>query len=112
MSWLRAPDYWLSRFVFQRSLAVVYLIAFLVATNQFRPLIGERGILPIPRFTRAVPFRRSPSLFHLHYSDRFFAATAWVGIGLSVAALSGITDRGPIWASMTAKPTSRRSKAC
>jgi hypothetical protein len=90
----------LSRFVFQRSLAVVYLIAFLVATNQFRPLIGERGILPIPRFTRAVPFGRSPSLFHLHYSDRFFAATTWVGIGLSVAALSGITDRGPIWASM------------
>lgn len=100
MSWFPAPGYWLSRFVFQRSLAVVYLIAFVVSANQFRPLIGERGILPIPRFTRAVPFRRSPSLFHFHYSDRFFAAVTWLGIGLSVAALAGLTDRGPIWASM------------
>ncbi len=101
MSWFRAPDYWLSRFVFQRSLATVYLIAFLVARNQFRPLVGQHGILPIPRFTRRVPFRRSPSLFHLHYSDRFFEATAWLGIALSIAAVAGLTDRGPMWLSMS-----------
>jgi hypothetical protein len=100
MSWLPAPGYWLSRLVFQRSLAVVYLIAFLVARNQFRPLLGEHGLLPIPRFTSAVSFRRSPSLFHLRYSDRFFEATTWVGIALSLMALAGLTDRGPLWASM------------
>ena len=75
-----APGYWISRLVFLRAMAVLYLIAFLVAANQFRPLLGARGILPIPRFVRAVPFRRAPSLFHLHYSDRFFAGVAWTGV--------------------------------
>lgn len=29
MEWFTAPDYWLARLVFQRALAVVYLVAFL-----------------------------------------------------------------------------------
>ena len=40
-------EYWLTRLVFQRGLALVYCIAFLVAINQFLPLLGERGILPV-----------------------------------------------------------------
>lgn len=102
MNWIPAPGYWLSRFVFQRSLATIYLIAFLAARNQFRPLLGEHGILPIPRFTRAVPFRRAPSLFQLRYSDRLFDATTWVGMVLSVAAIAGLVERAPIWTSMLA----------
>ena len=35
------PAYWLSRLVFERGLAAIYLIAFLTAVNQFRPLLGE-----------------------------------------------------------------------
>src|SRR5689334_18519235 len=35
-----ADNYWLTRTVFQRGLALVYLIAFLNAVNQFRPLLG------------------------------------------------------------------------
>ena len=70
MHGLSAPDYWLGRLMLQRALGLTYLIAFLVAFNQFRPLLGERGLLPAPAFMRAVPFRRSPSLFHLRYSDR------------------------------------------
>ena len=100
MGWFSAPDYWLSRLVFLRALAVIYVIAFLVAANQFRPLLGERGILPIPRFVRAVPFRRSPSLFHFHYSDRFFATVAWTGVALSTALLAGAADTTPLWGSM------------
>ena len=41
MGWFSAPQYWLSRFVFERSLAVIYGIGFLVALNQFRPLLGK-----------------------------------------------------------------------
>ncbi|MEK6206265.1 MAG: lipase maturation factor family protein, partial [Chloroflexota bacterium] len=48
MEWLAAPDYWLTRFVFERALGAVYLVAFLVTVNQFRPLLGERGLLPAP----------------------------------------------------------------
>ncbi|MET9970378.1 lipase maturation factor family protein, partial [Streptomyces sp. NPDC006356] len=50
MEWFIAPDYWTSRLVFQRALAGVYLVAFLTAALQFRALMGERGMLPVPRF--------------------------------------------------------------
>src|ERR687888_1340577 len=84
MDWFEAPEYWLSRFVFERALGVVYLVAFLVAWNQFRPLLGERGLLPVPRFVRLVRFRDAPSLFHLRYSDRLLAVAAWTGVLLSL----------------------------
>lgn len=100
MEWFAAPDYWWARLVFQRALAAVYLIAFLTAANQFRALIGARGILPVPKYVRAVPFRRSPSIFHLYYSDRFFAGVAWTGVVLSAATALGLTDRIPLWAAM------------
>ena len=43
MDWLSDPGYWTSRLVFSRGLAFVYLVAFLVALLQFRPLIGTSG---------------------------------------------------------------------
>src|SRR5213594_4253211 len=93
MDWLAAPDYWLTRFVFERVLGVIYFVAFLVTINQFRPLLGERGLLPAPDFIRAVPFRASPTLFHLvGYSDRRLLIVAWAGVGLSVSATLGLLD--------------------
>jgi Lipase maturation factor len=100
MHWFTAPDYWLARTAFQRGLAVIYLVAFLTAARQFRGLLGEHGLTPIPRFTARVPFRRSPSLFQLHYSDRFFAATAWGGVVLAAALAAGLADLVPLWAAM------------
>jgi Lipase maturation factor len=90
-------DYWLTRLVFQRSLGVVYLIAFLCALNQFRPLLGERGLLPVPLFVRRVPFRRAPSLFFLFPQNWAFAAAAWAGIILSCIVVAGIADRFASW---------------
>ncbi|MFF4905322.1 lipase maturation factor family protein [Streptomyces sp. NPDC001260] len=100
MDWFTAPEYWTSRLVFQRALAGVYLVAFLSAALQFRALIGERGMLPVPRFTARVPFRRAPSLFLLHYSDRFFAACAWTGCAVAAALAAGLDSRLPLWAGM------------
>ncbi|MFI5674374.1 lipase maturation factor family protein [Streptomyces cellulosae] len=100
MDWFTAPEYWMSRLVFQRALAAVYLVAFLTAALQFRALMGERGMLPVPRFTERVPFRRAPSLFHLHYSDRFFAACAWTGCAVSAALLAGLDSRLPLGVAM------------
>ena len=102
MAWLPASQYWLARLVFQRALAGVYLIAFLVAANQFRPLLGDNGLLPVPRFVELVPFRKAPSIFHLHYSDRFLAVVAWSGVALASACALGVPERGPIWLSMLA----------
>ncbi|WP_030992675.1 lipase maturation factor family protein [Streptomyces sp. NRRL WC-3744] len=98
MDWFTAPDYWLSRLVFQRALAAVYLVAFLAAALQFRALLGERGMLPIPRHLARVRFRHAPSLFHLHYSDRLFAACAWAGCAVSAALLAGADSLLPLWA--------------
>ncbi len=98
MDWFEAPEYWLSRFVFERALGVIYLIAFLVTLNQFRPLLGERGLLPVPRFVRMVRFRDAPSLFQLRYSDRLLAVVAWAGVVLAASVIVGLPQAGPIWA--------------
>src|SRR5687767_5256009 len=90
---------WLVRLLFQRGLATIYLIAFVSALNQFRPLLGERGLLPVPRFLARVRFRDAPSLFHVHYSDRLFTAVAWLGIALSTLALAGLSEAGSVWLS-------------
>jgi hypothetical protein len=81
--------YWYSRFVFERALAAMYLVGFAVAVNQFVPLLGERGLLPVSRFTQFVPFRASPSLFYLSPTDTAFRVCAWLGLGLAVLALTG-----------------------
>ncbi|WP_328314457.1 lipase maturation factor family protein [Streptomyces sp. NBC_00442] len=100
MEWFSSPAYWLGRLVFQRSLAAVYLVAFVAAARQFRALIGERGMLPVPDFVRRVPFRDAPSLFHLRYSDRLFATCAWAGALLAAAVVAGAADAVPLWAAM------------
>ncbi len=92
MEWLAAPDHVVVRLVFQRALGLIYLDAFLVAAFQFRPLLGERGLLPVPRFLAAVPFRSSPSLFHWRYSDRLAMGVAWLGVALAAAAIAGFPD--------------------
>ncbi|HEY7045793.1 MAG TPA: lipase maturation factor family protein [Jatrophihabitantaceae bacterium] len=100
MHWFDAPDYGLSRLVFQRGLAAIYLIGFLVAANQFRALLGANGLLPIPRYVARVQMRQSPSLFHLRYSDRYFALVAWTGAALAAATVAGLADVGPLWTSL------------
>ncbi|MEV5486658.1 lipase maturation factor family protein [Streptomyces bobili] len=102
MEWFTAPDYWLSRTVFQRALACVYLVAFVTAALQFRALLGERGMLPVARFVERVPFRRAPSVFHWRCSDRFFAGCAWAGCAVSAALIAGLDSLLPLWAAMLA----------
>src|SRR6201996_887150 len=100
MHWFTAPGDWLGRLAFQRGLAVIYLVAFLAAARQFRGLLGTRGLTPIPRYTARVSFRQAPSLFPLHYSDRFFATACWGGVLLAAALAAGLADLVPLWASM------------
>lgn len=99
MDWFETT-YWITGVAYQRGIALVYLIAFLVARNQFPALSGENGLEPVTRFLEHSSFRAAPSLFHFHYSDRFFSGVVWVGIALSAGATVGLTDMGPIWFSM------------
>lgn len=91
--------YWI-RLAFQRGLAAIYLIAFINVLNQFRPLLGEHGLLPVPRYLRHVSFWQAPSLFHFGYSDRRLAVVGWAGVVLSCAALSGLSEQGPFAVSL------------
>ena len=96
MDWLQAPDYWLTRLIVERALGAIYLVSFVVAANQFRPLLGERGLLPVPVFLSHVRFMQAPSLFHLGYTDRRLVLVAWSGVALSVAVVLGLPDVAPL----------------
>jgi hypothetical protein len=88
-----STSYWYSRFIFERGLSLIYLVGFIVALNQFIPLLGERGLMPAGRFVSEVPFRASPSLFYLRATDTAFRAAAWAGVFLALLTLSGLVQR-------------------
>lgn len=89
------------RLIFQRGLAAIYLIAFLSAFNQLHVLIGKNGLLPVPEFLEKVSFRKAPGLFKIYYSDRFLTVVTLLGMILSVTTLTGISETGPLWLSVT-----------
>src|SRR5580765_4461876 len=93
------PEYWYSRWLFERALAAMYLVAFIAAAAQFVPLLGEHGLEPVGRWIQQVPLRASPSLFYLFPKDSAFRLCAWLGIALSVFALSSIPQHTGAWAS-------------
>jgi hypothetical protein len=93
-------DIWLTRLVLQRGLGAIYFVAFLCAVRQFRPLLGERGLLPAPAYLARTRFLETPSIFHLHYSDRFMAVVGWLGLGISALVVTGLTDSAPLWLSL------------
>lgn len=88
-----SPQYWLTRVCFQRCLAFLYFIGFLIAANQYLALVGENGITPARLFLKRVSFLDAPGLFSFHCSDAFMTAMIWCGLGLAVFALSGFSER-------------------
>jgi hypothetical protein len=99
---LSAPDYQLARFLLERGIAAIYLIAFAVALLQFPALSGERGLEPAPRFLELVTFRQAPSIFHWRYSDRLLVAVSWIGIAISLAIIGGLAQAAPLPITMLA----------
>jgi hypothetical protein len=93
---LSAPDYQLARLAIERGLGAIYLIAFIVAATQFPALCGERGLEPATRILRATRFLRTPSVFHLGYSDRRLRVVAVAGAILAAAILVGLPQQAPL----------------
>jgi hypothetical protein len=86
-------EYWITRWLLQRALGAIYFIAFLVAANQFRPLLGSHGLTPARFMVQHTRFWDSPSLFFLHYSDGFAMVLAWTGMLCAALAVTGISER-------------------
>jgi hypothetical protein len=97
MDWFAAPHSWFARLALERGLGLVYLIAFANALNQFPALLGERGLMPVPRYLARTRFWEAPSLFHMGYSDRRLRAVGWIGAALAAATVLGLPARGPLW---------------
>lgn len=95
--WVDAPWLWSARWLFTRGLAIVCVLAFVNARNQFSALLGERGLMPAPVFLERVGWRTAPSLFQLRYSDRLLRVTAWIGAALSAGVIVGVVQSGPAW---------------
>ncbi|XP_055460715.1 lipase maturation factor 1-like [Psammomys obesus] len=51
---LRTGTFWLTRVVLLRALAFIYFVAFLVAFNQNKALIGDQGLLPCRLYLKNV----------------------------------------------------------
>lgn len=107
MDGFAAVDFELARQVLQRGVAALYLIAFLSSLNQFRPLLGERGLLPAPELLawarssdRAGRMLR-PTLFRwIRYTDRRLVALCVAGIVVSALLVAGLPQLGPPWVPM------------
>ncbi|BDZ44758.1 hypothetical protein GCM10025866_06670 [Naasia aerilata] len=97
MEWLAATDYELARQVLQRGIAAVYLIAFLSTAAQFPALLGERGLLPVPRLVAVAGDRLGPTLFRWRYSDALLRGVAVTGAAIAALLVLGLPQLGPPW---------------
>jgi hypothetical protein len=93
-------DVWLTRLLIQRGMAAIYLVAFICVLRQFKPLLGEHGLLPVPTYLKGRSFLQCPSIFRWRYSDRILDGVAWTGLSVAAGALSGFTETGPVWVSI------------
>src|SRR5258708_21689458 len=93
--------YSLTLFFILRFLGLVYATAFLILINQYKPLLGEKGLTPVPLFLDDVirrtgswstAFTRLPSLFWFWHSDAFAIGAAWVGFFCSLVVLLGFAN--------------------
>ena len=102
------PYFALSRDLFLRLLGLVYLLAFASLAPQILALVGADGLLPAAGYLdRArdlwggAAYHRLPTLLWLWPGDGFLAASCWLGVALSLAAMAGVAPRAvfaALWA--------------
>jgi hypothetical protein len=82
----RAGHLW-ARWIFLRSLGLIYFSAFYALLFQIKGLIGPNGLLPAGDFLEAVAhafpaakYDLAPTLFWFGASDRAIMAVTWIGV--------------------------------
>ena len=96
------PNYYLTRWIFLRSLGAIYLVAFVSFWTQISGLIGHNGILPAAQFMSAAKqqfdaqgiglerFHLLPTLCWFDSSDNFLNFQCAAGTVLAVLLILGI----------------------
>ncbi len=97
VDWFNAPEYEFARQVLQRGVALMFLVAFLSTAAQFPALLGEHGLLPVPRLLEHKRYLRGPTLFRWGYSDRLLLVVAWTGAALAAGLVAGLPQLAPPW---------------
>jgi hypothetical protein len=87
----------MTRSVFLRGLALIYLIAFVSLLPQIRGLIGSNGILPAHDYLQIArseyglgAYALFPTLAWFNSSDTFLVGMVWAGIVLALFLLAGV----------------------
>jgi len=94
---IHPASYRLTRSLFLKGVAAVFLIAFLSMMPQVSGLIGSNGISPAHEYLNAIRDQTGverywllPTLAWIDSSDAFLRGICWTGSGLAVAVLVGI----------------------
>lgn len=94
---MNTSKYSVTTLVFKQALGFIYFIGFLILINQFKPLFGQQGLLPVQDFVKQVQFWQAPSLFYFLPTNAFMSACAWLGLIVSIFAILGLTERFSFW---------------
>lgn len=81
-----------TRIVIQRSLALIYAVAFLIVWHQYLPLLGADGLWPNIALLRTSDFWQRPTLFQIYNSAIFVKLLCGSGFVFSLLALSGLSE--------------------
>lgn len=99
-----AANHIVARWLFLRSLGLIYCSAFFSLSFQVRGLIGSQGILPAGDFLQAIRslgalrFWYAPTLLWLSSSDRMLMALCWIGLIASLLLVANIWPRFMLFA--------------
>src|ERR1700679_3355676 len=89
----------LARWLFLRSLGLIYFSAFFALLFQMRGLIGTQGILPAADYLHAISplgvlrLWYAPTLLWLSSSDRMLMAICWAGLIASLVLVANVWPR-------------------
>jgi hypothetical protein len=92
-------DHLIARWLFLRSLGLIYFSAFLALLYQVRGLIGTQGILPAGEFLRSLHqlgwlrFWYAPTLLWFSGSDGWLMALCWAGLVASLLVVANLWPR-------------------
>ena len=92
-------DHLIARWLFLRSLGLIYFSAFFALLFQVRGLVGSRGILPATEYLQALSgfgslrFWYAPGLLWINSSDSMIMLLCWAGLVASLGLVLNIWPR-------------------